>query len=388
MVRITLIHYSYPPVIGGVETILAEHARLFSAEGHQVTVLCGNEARETGAICVRSLPEIADRETPAARVVAGVAPLLKREEVVFMHNVMTMHFHPGLTAALWQLASSLPAVRFVSWIHDLAAGNPDYPLPPLTEAPWSFLAAAHDQMEYVAVSDHRARQFKKLTGRVARVIPNGVDPARFLGLSPSVARLVKEHAIFERDWILLHPARFLRRKNVELGLRVTAALRALPRQAVYLLTGAHDAQQAGDSTYRAELRALRRELGLEEEVLFLNNLFAVTTPDLISLFSVADALFFPSRQEGFGLPILEAALHRLPVFCSSLEPMNALVHHGLTTFAPESSPAAIAATIAGHLDASPATRARKEVVRRYCWETIHRDFLQPLLASAQTHSPP
>jgi hypothetical protein len=60
------------------------------------------------------------------RVRDALAPVLAGQEVVVMHNLLTMPFHPGLTEALWQLADDLTSVRFLAWVHDLAACNPDY----------------------------------------------------------------------------------------------------------------------------------------------------------------------------------------------------------------------------------------------------------------------
>lgn len=37
--RIALLHYSIPPVIGGVESVLAHHARLMADAGHDVQVI-------------------------------------------------------------------------------------------------------------------------------------------------------------------------------------------------------------------------------------------------------------------------------------------------------------------------------------------------------------
>jgi glycosyltransferase involved in cell wall biosynthesis len=102
------------------------------------------------------------------------------------------------------------------------------------------------------------------------------------------------------------------------------------------------------------------------------------------LFLLADALFFPSRQEGFGIPVLEAAFHRLPVFCSDIEPLNALLEHGVTTFALGASPEEIAALILQTLGSDAAFAARKQTLRTYSWDRIYRNFLSPLLAETET----
>ena len=63
--------------------------------------------------------------------------------------------------------------------------------------------------------------FNELTGGKSVVVPNGVDPVRLLGLTESIADLANAYDLFSREIVLLHPTRLLKRKNVELGLRVT-----------------------------------------------------------------------------------------------------------------------------------------------------------------------
>src|SRR5439155_15342924 len=150
--------------------------------------------------------------------------LFANVEIVVLHNVLTMPFNLAGTSALWQVAEALPQTRFIGWVHDLAFCNPDFDFPHAGCAPWSLLAAAHPQIEYIAVSEHRRQQFETLTGVSCEVIPNGIDPIAFLGLSAPVAKLADERKILENDLVLLHPARVVKRKNIELGLRLTAAL--------------------------------------------------------------------------------------------------------------------------------------------------------------------
>ena len=370
--RIALVHYSASPVIGGVETILAAHARLFTGAGHEVRIVARRGGDEN-VVLLRDKDPLAKLR----RALTGC-------DVVIAHNVLTMPFDLPLTEALWQIAeetSSLPSPpRFIAWIHDIAAGNPDYPLA-YHKSPWRRLAQASPHFAYIAISEHRARQFSSLTGAPAEMIPNAVEPTEVLGLTPRIRKFAGAHDLLGRDILLLHPTRLVRRKNVERGLAVTAELRARGRTVAYLVTAAPDPHRAAGADYAEELRRKRAELGLEKEVFFLGENFAVTKTDLVALYALADALFFPSRQEGFGLPLLEAALHRLPIFCVDIAPMNALLEHSLHAFAPETTPAEIAARIIRTLDHAPAHRVRKEVLRRYAWSTIDREYLRPLLAA-------
>jgi hypothetical protein len=67
------------------------------------------------------------------------------------------------------------------------------------------------------------------------VIPNGCGCRQVLGLTERVPALKLEEA----GLVLLQPTRFVRRKNIELGLRVLAEL----PEAVYIVTAAPDPHQ-------------------------------------------------------------------------------------------------------------------------------------------------
>ncbi len=379
-VKIALIHYTYTPVIGGVEIVMAEHARFFADHGHEVTVICDQGTSDDARIRVELLPDAID----AAELARALESRLANMDVVFLHNVATMPFHLGLTEALWNIAKRLTSVQFIAWVHDLVACNPDYELPSLDEWPWSALARAHERYRYVAVSELRRSQFVTLTGGRCTVIPNGINPERMLGLTEPIAELAREYDLAARELVLLHPTRLLKRKNIELGLRVTAALKAAGRSCAYIVTGAPDAQNPASREYAEQLQILRRELGLEDDALFLHEEMPIEGADLASLFILADALFFPSRQEGFGLPVLEAALHRLPVFCAAIEPLNSLLKHGVTLFPLDAEPSQIALMIAARLGTNDAWQARNEVRRAYAWPAVYRNYLAPLLAESET----
>jgi len=143
-----------------------------------------------------------------------------------------------------------------------------------------------------------------------------------------------------------------------------------------LVTAADDPHNAAS---RALGEKLRSECAADEGVIFIGDHFAVGDAELAALYRLADALFFPSRSEGFGLPLLEAAMHRLPVFCSDIEPLRDLLREGAVRFSPDAEPASVVALIEETLAASPAFRERRRVLRECSWEAIYTRHLAALL---------
>jgi hypothetical protein len=94
--KIALVHYACTPVIGGVERVMEEHARLFAGDGHEVTVLCQRGGKSSPGIRLVRLPAAAAEPAQAAVLRKALAKM----DVVMVHNVMTMPFHEGLTRAL------------------------------------------------------------------------------------------------------------------------------------------------------------------------------------------------------------------------------------------------------------------------------------------------
>ncbi len=371
--NLTLVHYSFGGTVGGVEFVMEAHAKLFEAHGHRVQVLCGSgPASDPRVIAIpelRANPETIDLPALAKKLRA----LLRHADMVFVHNILTMPFNPAATEAIWNMTPAHGAQRWIAWIHDLAACHPNH----AAGAVNPLFHRAAPSFEYVAVSEQRRAEFKNLTGVEARVIPNGIDPMRLLNLTGNVETLARDHSILEQDIVLLIPARLLKRKNLELAVGVVAELKARGTKACAIITGAPDVYNLASEGYKARLCSLAKELGVAGEIIFPG--LAVTRDDLASLYSIADALFFPSRQEGFGIPLLEAALHRLPVFCSEVESMKAIAPAGATFFSPDAHPALIARQIMEQTDT--ARSARKRVVRDFSWDTIYTRYLLPLLNS-------
>jgi glycosyltransferase involved in cell wall biosynthesis len=96
---------------------------------------------------------------------------------------------------------------------------------------------------------------------------------------------------------------------------------------------APDVYFTGSSTeHRPALNKLARELGVSERVHFIGFL----TPDeLQTVFATATAMIFPSKFEGFGLPILEAFHAGLPVLSSNATTLPEVARDAALYFDPD-----------------------------------------------------
>ena len=135
-----------------------------------------------------------------------------------------------------------------------------------------------------------------------RVIPLGVDPPS-LTLSPHERLLARERRVGEGNQMILSVGVLQTRKNTLNALR---ALEMLPERYRLILAGGNG---YGSETIHEYIRC--QGLGPRVQVQGY-----VSWEDLRVLYQSANVLLFPSWEEGFGLPVLEAMANGLPVVAS------------------------------------------------------------------------
>ena len=186
------------------------------------------------------------------------------------------------------------------------------------------------------------------------------------------------------------PVRVMARKNIELGLRVVAAMRAAGRPAGLFVVGPADPHDSTDGGYPATVLALRDDLGLGDAAWFPGLVDGAGLPDAVvaDLYQLADALFMPSLEEGFGIPLLEAAVFRLPIVCSDLPALREVAGDDALYIGPTDDPAEVAGRVLARLDADPAARLAGRTRRTSTWTRIYETSIEPLLESAARRTTP
>lgn len=404
--QIALIHYSAPPIVGGVESVLAAHANLLAEMGHSVRVIAGRGAAWRDDIPVVVLP-LADSRAP--EVLACKSALDKGEvpsdfaalvetltmqlgdalagcDVVIAHNVCSLNKNLALTAALHELSQQVGAPAFVLWHHDLAWTTPRYAAELRAGYPWSLLRTAWQGATQVVVSRLRQQELADLMALPldeVHVVPNGVDLARFFKLEEATQQIIDEYDLLTADPLLLLPVRLTPRKNIELALRVLAALRSEMPRARLLVSGPLGPHNPANAAYFEQLKTLRDELALGDSAILLAERSSDFLPDevIADFYRLADALFFPSREEGFGIPMLEAGLSHLPIFAADIAPLRELGAEHVYWFSPDGNPDVIARQIAGLLQQSPVQRMAVRA-RAFTWKRIGSEVIEPLLQNA------
>lgn len=153
----------------------------------------------------------------------------------------------------------------------------------------------------------------------------------------------------------LYPANFWPHKNHANLLHAYAAyLKTAPEPAHHLaLTGF--VEENGRS-----LQQLSQELELEKHVHFLGH------QDLAgykAIWELAAALVFPSRYEGFGLPLIEAAFFQKPVACSHVASIPEVAPTNAVQFDPDNPTSIADALLELHRDPDAHRAAPDHLVR-------------------------
>jgi glycosyltransferase involved in cell wall biosynthesis len=213
------------------------------------------------------------------------------------------------------------------------------------------------------------------------VIPNGVDVQAFHKFEQQTRNYLNQLDLLNASPLLLLPVRITPRKNIELALRVCASLLEQFPDTKLVVTGPLGPHNPANINYFEMLTALRAELHLQNVVYFLAELTDNYLPDevIYDFYHLADALFMPSREEGFGIPVLEAGLAGMPVFCSDIPPLRSLGSTNATYFSPDADPVELANRIVNQLSFDSAFRMRTRVRRQFSWEGIYAREIAPLL---------
>ncbi|MFX1467014.1 MAG: glycosyltransferase family 4 protein, partial [Promethearchaeota archaeon] len=334
------------------------------------------------------------------RIKTQICQILEENEIeiIIVHNIPSMPFNFPALVAVNEAAEKCNGKMFY-WIHDSIVFREMYK-DRLNEYPFTEVHHTHENIEYITITHYRARQFAETEYERFRiedvtVVPNGIDLDDFLKLDKHTLELKEHLDINHHDYVILVPVRITPRKNIELALYVINELRNLIRTGniKLLVSGPPDNQAyVAGKKYMSFLKDITMKLGLSRDVLFCHNLISkervfkqgkLVKWGISDIYNLADLVFVPSKEEGFGLPIIEAGASQKPLFCSRIEPFAELVRDNIEAymFGLDELPQSIAFRIHRFLISSAVNLNFRNVLQNFMWSKIVKNKVLPLLIS-------
>jgi glycosyltransferase involved in cell wall biosynthesis len=326
--RLALVTHRYPPRTGGVETHVRELATRLVDRGHAVTVVSADAGAD---VPVRSTVE-GVRVRRAWALAPGdavyLAPGVYRAvrdvdaDVVHAHND---HALPAVAAAA--AAGDRPFVVTPHYHGASADATRDRLLAAYRPIGRRALRRAD---AVLAVSDWERDRLRADFGVDARVIPNGLDVARFREASPE-----------ERDRpYLLTVGRLVAYKGVD------RAIRALAEPAL----DGYDLLVAGSGPDRDAMERTARAAGVADRVTFLGY---VDDERLPGLYAGAAAHLLLSEFEAYGMTVAEALAAGTPSVVREGGALAQWAAREGCVGVGEPTPPAVAAAVAAAVDREP-----------------------------------
>jgi len=357
--------YLVPGETGGMETYARELIPALVDERPElrITAFVNIEAHEAGdgpwselAGCVR-VPVRARRRPEWVRGEQQLLPrLAARNGVDVLHSL-------GSTAPLWGAFRRVVTIQDVIYrIYPEAHGG-------LRARAMGVLVplAARRSHRVIVPSESTRNDLVRLLG-----VPQAKIDVAPLGIGAREAEAADEADLRERLRLGARPVALsasAKRPHKNL-LRLLDAWALLPVERPVLVLPGYPTPHEG------QLREHAARLGLDPDVRFLGWMPAA---DLEGLYRIASCVVFPSLYEGFGLPVLEAMAHGVPVACSDRGSLREVAGEAARFFDP-ASPEAIAGAVA-ELLGDPAARERLrrtglEQARRFTWGATARATLR------------
>jgi glycosyltransferase involved in cell wall biosynthesis len=397
--QIIIAHYTLPPVIGGVESILKSQAEVFAQHGYYVTLLAGEGNIEGQNIKTSLIPDLSPNNphSQAAERIFRLGSLPENYELrltnlqkkietevgnintIIIHNIMSMPFNLTATEAFWNYIEKNPDKKYYLWIHDLAWLMDEHKKQLYNRRPWTLLKSALPQVRYITVSEYRRRQAAELLNIPRKKI--------FLNFHDETTRVISHLSLFHKYPLILIPARQIPRKNIERSIQIIAILKSTFPEILGIVTGPPKRENGQLTAYSQHLQDLVNDHELTENVIFLDDVFSeLGIPPqknrnvVHDLYFVAHLVLYLSLDEGFGLPILEAGASRTPIAVSQLPVFREIANDGVFYLPADESPEFNANRLAKFLqkNLSHSDILFKQVLSRYNWETYWQDYLKIL----------
>ncbi|MCA1849464.1 MAG: glycosyltransferase family 4 protein [Acidobacteria bacterium] len=308
-----ILQISSARALGGGERHLVDLASALAARGHQVYVALAPASPLREALAALPAENVF---TVPLRNALDLASALKLAHFVRERRIEIVHAH---------LARDYPLAAFAAWrsfsTKLIITRHVLFPLGRVHSLTLSHVARV------IAVSEPVRRALLErglFPARKIRVVPNGIDVARFDLPARGFDREEYRRVLQTRAPFLVGTVGELSHvKGQEDFVRAAAIIARRQADGVEFIIAGEDASRAGHT--RARIESLVAELNLRDRVHLLGR-----REDVAPLLSSLDVFVSPSRSEAFGLAIAEALACGTPAVATATDGAREIIDEGVT----------------------------------------------------------
>lgn len=228
----------------------------------------------------------------------GVTRQLEKEKIDIFHglsNELPLNIHQSEVKSIVTI-HDLIFLRYPQYYHSIDRKIYTY----------KFRKACENADKIIAISECTKRdiiEFFRIPADKIEVVYQGCDPSFIHPVAEEKKREVRAKYQLP-DRYILNVGSIEERKN---ALSAVQALMMLPEQIHLVIVGRH-------TEYTDKVEHFIKENKLEERVHIISN---VPFDDLPAFYQLAEIFVYPSRFEGFGIPIIEALYSGIPVVAAT-----------------------------------------------------------------------
>lgn len=361
--------------VGGVAAHVSELARGLHARGHTVDLFTRLDAGQQRYDCIEGVhyhrcayDPNADFSAYVNRMCDSFVAHVAEAEAFYGRPFDVVHAHDWMCArALFKAKNDLGR-QAVLTLHSTEIGRCGNTVPSgrseeVRSIEWEGAYVADRQICVSGALLDEVHWLYSVPAEKASVVYNGVDVRRF-DADTDVGRIRGSLDIGERDPVVLFVGRMAWQKGPDLLVESMPGLVRYHPRAKFVF--------AGDGHMKAELENRVRSMGLAGTSRFVGY---KSPADLVEMYKAADIVCVPSRNEPFGIVILESWGAAKPVVVTRNGGPAEFVRHGETGWVVTDNPDSIGwgvGTALRDLDAAGemGCRGRRLAETKFSWDAI------------------